>query len=153
MSACWDSDLRMKPHRAALPVPDLALAVALAAALIATPAAAERVQRVEVGPGGVIVERARPDIVTPGARVRVARRLSRGIHIEVDDGGTGIVRVFSDAVVQADERIAGDVVAVFGSVEVLGQVDGDVVAVMGSVHLRDSAVVDGDVVSVGGALV
>jgi cytoskeletal protein CcmA (bactofilin family) len=155
MSACWDSDLRVIPRPAPrTPVPGLALAAALAAVLVVTlPAAAERVRRVEVGPGGVIVERAHPDTATPGARVRVARRLSRGIHIEVDDGGTGIVRVFSDAVVPADERVAGDVVAVFGSVEVLGQVDGDVVAVMGSVHLRDSAMVDGDAVSVGGALV
>jgi hypothetical protein len=93
------------------------------------------------------------DTVPVETDVRIgSHRIRRGFSIDVDEGGTGIVRVFADAVVPADRRIAGDVVAVFGSVEVLGEVEGDVVAVMGSVHLRDSAMVDGDVVSVGGAL-
>lgn len=77
----------------------------------------------------------------------------RGPHIRVDDGeGEGLVRVFSDAEVPAGRHVEGDVVAVFGTVDVTGSVSGDVVSVCGSVHLRPGASVGGDVVSVGGAL-
>ncbi|HET7225306.1 MAG TPA: hypothetical protein VFK69_06270, partial [Candidatus Eisenbacteria bacterium] len=77
----------------------------------------------------------------------------RGPHIRVDDGeGEGLVRVFSDADVPAGRHVEGDVVAVFGTVDVAGSVSGDVVSVCGSVHLRPGASVGGDVVSVGGAL-
>jgi hypothetical protein len=48
--------------------------------------------------------------------------------------------------------VSDDVVAVFGSVDVEGEVEGDVVAVMGSVHVRDGAVIHGEAVSVGGAV-
>lgn len=72
------------------------------------------------------------------------------IHVHGD--GAALVRVFADAEVPAGHRIDGDVVAVFGSVDVLGQVSGDVVAVFGSVRLRPGASVSGDVVSIGGAL-
>ena len=60
------------------------------------------------------------------------------------------VRIFGDVTVQEDEEITGQVVAVFGSVRVDGIVGDQVVAVMGSVNLGPSAVVKGDVVSVGG---
>jgi hypothetical protein len=62
------------------------------------------------------------------------------------------VRVFADAEVPAGQRIEGDVVAVFGSVVVRGQVSGNVVAVAGSVKLEPGASVDGDAVAVGGVL-
>lgn len=60
------------------------------------------------------------------------------------------VRVFGDVVVQEDEEISGDVVAVLGSVRVDGVVRREVVAVLGSVNLGPKAIVHGDVVSVGG---
>jgi hypothetical protein len=62
------------------------------------------------------------------------------------------VRVFSDIDVDSGERVDGDVVAVFGSVTVRGEVTGNVVAVMGSVSLEPGAVIDGDAVAVGGVL-
>jgi len=68
------------------------------------------------------------------------------------DNGTGIVRLFSDATVYSGERVDGDVVAVFGSVRVEGEVEGSTVAVFGSVDLRRGAVVHGDAVAVGGVL-
>jgi hypothetical protein len=48
--------------------------------------------------------------------------------------------------------VDGDVVAVGGSVQVDGQVRGDVVAVGGSISLGDNAVVDDNVVVIGGTL-
>jgi hypothetical protein len=60
------------------------------------------------------------------------------------------VRIFGDVVVNENERIGGEVVAVIGSVRVDGEVTREVVAVLGSVDLGPKAVVHGDVVSVGG---
>jgi hypothetical protein len=60
------------------------------------------------------------------------------------------VRVFGDVRVGADEAVSGQVVAVIGSVRIDGEVGDQVVAVLGSVDLGPKAVVNGDVVSVGG---
>jgi hypothetical protein len=75
-----------------------------------------------------------------------------GPVVVVDDGESGLVRVFADAEVPAGKRIEGDVVAVFGSVLVEGTVSGNAVAVLGSVKLAPGASVEGDVVAVGGGL-
>jgi hypothetical protein len=75
-----------------------------------------------------------------------------GPVVIVDDEGA-LVRVFSDVRVEANEHVDGDVVAVFGSVDIYGSVGGDVVAVFGSVNLHDSTLVEGDAVAIGGALV
>jgi hypothetical protein len=75
-----------------------------------------------------------------------------GPVVLVDGEDTGIVRVFADAEVQSNERVEGDVVAVFGSVTVRGQVSGNVVAVFGNVDLAPGASVEGDAVAVGGLL-
>ena len=60
------------------------------------------------------------------------------------------IRIFGDVTVNRDEEITGQVVAVFGTAHVNGKVRDQVVAVLGSVLLGENAVVDGDVVSVGG---
>lgn len=60
------------------------------------------------------------------------------------------VRIFGDVVVERDEEVTGQVVAVLGSVRVDGAVGDQVVAVLGSVELGPEAVVGGDIVSVGG---
>ena len=60
------------------------------------------------------------------------------------------VRVFGDVRVGEDEAVSGQVVAVIGSVRIDGEVGDQVVAVLGSVDLGPKAVVNGDVVSVGG---
>lgn len=93
--------------------------------------------------------------ITTDSDTQTVRR--RSVHINgpvvvVDDASAGLVRVFADAEVAEGERIEGDVVAVFGSVEVAGRVAGNVAAVFGSVSLKPGAVVDGDVVAIGGAL-
>jgi hypothetical protein len=72
--------------------------------------------------------------------------------VSVDSDGSDMVRVFADAEVPAGEHIDGDVVAVFGSVTVHGEVSGSAVAVFGSVKLDTSATVHGDAVAIGGGL-
>ena len=60
------------------------------------------------------------------------------------------VRIFGDVTVQEDEEVTGQVIAVLGSVRVLGEVGDQVVAVLGSVDLGPNAIVAGDIVSIGG---
>lgn len=72
--------------------------------------------------------------------------------IVVEGDEDAMVRLFADARVPAGETFPGDVVAVFGSVDIGGTVEGDVVAVLGSVRLRPGAKVVGDAVAVGGGL-
>jgi len=62
------------------------------------------------------------------------------------------VHIGSDILVAEDELLTDPVVAIGGSITVLGRVNADVVAVGGSVHLGPKAVVRGDVTSVGGRI-
>lgn len=62
-----------------------------------------------------------------------------------------IFRLGGSVVIRADERIAGDVVAIGGTVDVLGDVVGDVVAIGGAVAVDGK--VSGDVVAVGGEII
>lgn len=60
------------------------------------------------------------------------------------------VEIGGSVVIDEDEVITGDVVAVGGDVDVHGKVMGDAVAVGGKVHVYPDAAVRGDAVSVGG---
>ncbi|MGC4085905.1 MAG: hypothetical protein QM736_28205 [Vicinamibacterales bacterium] len=62
------------------------------------------------------------------------------------------VRIGGSVIVDEDESIDGDVVAVGGAVRVDGRVRGDVVAVGGNVTLGPRSIIDGDVTAVGGPL-
>jgi hypothetical protein len=123
-----------------------------------------QVRRISISDRGIVVERGGSrdttlewsgDVSERAVRERIRHGIRTGIRtgvVEVDDGGSGIVRIWSDAFVPAGKLVEGDVVAVFGSVTVEGEVSGDVVAVFGSVHLKSGAKVEGDVVSIGGGL-
>ena len=121
-----------------------------------TPAKSGQVERISVGSNGIVIQRAGDadtiDSDLPTRHYRVRGKFGSTGLVSVDDEGDAIVRVFSDIEVPAGRRVVGDVVAVFGSVDVQGQVEGDVVAVLGSVHLRPGAIVEGDAVSIGGVL-
>lgn len=62
----------------------------------------------------------------------------------------GIFKMGKDVVVEEDEEIDGDVVALGGDVEVRGTVNGSVVAIGGDVDIFTTGVVEEDAVSVGG---
>jgi hypothetical protein len=62
------------------------------------------------------------------------------------------VRFGGSVMVTEGERVAGDVVAIGGSVTVNGEVTGDAVAIGGSLDLGPHAWVHGDAVTVGGTL-
>lgn len=89
--------------------------------------------RVDIGEGGVTVENPSIDI-----------------DVDAGDEGNDIVRFGEDITIEKGRTVSGDVVAVGGSVKVLGEVIGDVVAVGGNVRVSTGAVVEGDAVSVGG---
>ena len=98
--------------------------------------------------------------------IRVPRRPGEpdvNIDIDVDDstlkamgyghrGSGDIVQMFENVHVDKDRVVDGDVVSIFGSVDVQGRVMGQVVSIMGDVVAGDSSHIGGDVVTVGGTL-
>lgn len=83
---------------------------------------------------------------------RFQERIERKYLKPDREKNTDIVRFMGNVVIEPDEFIRGDVVTLRGTINVQGEVDGDVVAVFGSVELDSTAYVDGDVVSVGGKI-
>jgi len=63
-----------------------------------------------------------------------------------------IVKTGRDIVVEEDEEVDGDVVAVGGDVTVKGSVTGSVVAVGGDILVASTGVIEGDAVSLGGKI-
>ena len=107
------------------------------------------VRSIQIDRHGVLVTRASSD--SESSAVTIRGDFDAG-PIVVHGNGNGIVRLFSDARVGPGERVDGDVVAVFGSVRIEGEVTGSAVAVFGSLDLRRGAIVRGDAVAVGGGL-
>lgn len=105
------------------------------------------VGRVNIGSRGIVVTRVGDDSLFSWQSDSLD-----DATIVIDDSGTGMVRLFADAHVAPGQRIEGDVVAVFGSVHVEGEVTGSTVAVFGSVDLGPNATVGADAVAVGGGL-
>lgn len=72
--------------------------------------------------------------------------------VDFDASDNDIVRFGEDITIPEDKVIDGDVVAIGGSVTVLGRVKGDVVAIGGAVHVKGKGVVEGDATSMGGGV-
>lgn len=66
--------------------------------------------------------------------------------------GNDLVRFGEDITIPEGRVIEGDVVAVGGSITVLGRVKGDAVSVGGTVRVQGKGVVEGDAVSLGGGV-
>lgn len=66
--------------------------------------------------------------------------------------GNDLVRFGEDITIPEGRVIEGDVVAVGGSITVLGRVKGDAVSVGGTVRVQGKGAVDGDAVSLGGGV-
>jgi len=103
--------------------------------------------RITIQPTQITVTSGDPDSLEPGNR----RVVVVGPQVSVDDQGE-IVRVFSDVVVPAGQRVDGDVVTIFGSSRIEGHVAGNAVSVCGSLKLGPHASVDGDVVAILGVI-
>lgn len=84
---------------------------------------------------------------TTGGRIVIGTR-----HSKHRDTGTDLVRFGENIIIDADEMVRGDVVALFGDVSVRGRVLGDVVVIMGNADVRSGAEVNGDMVVIGGTL-
>ena len=67
-----------------------------------------------------------------------------------EQAGEGVFRMGSDVVVEEDESIDGDVVALWGNVIVKGVVSGDAVSIGRDVDVYPTGVVEGSAVSIGG---
>jgi len=72
--------------------------------------------------------------------------------LEFDSSDNNLVRFGEDITIPEGKVIDGDVVAIGGSVTVLGRVKGDCVSVGGAVHVKGKGVVEGDAVSMGGGV-
>jgi hypothetical protein len=181
MWASWASETRERAGavagRIALATALLVLSAVAAAATVDT---GRVVRHVRIGPAGINIESYDSDSTDSahvsasprhGGVIRVGRHGitivdgqgdkggddtvvvgGDGGSVVVNAGDAGLVRVFADASVRPGEVIPGDVVAVFGSADVRGQVEGDVVAVFGSVRLHPGATVQGDAIAIGGVL-
>lgn len=72
--------------------------------------------------------------------------------LEFDSSDNNLVRFGEDITIPEGKVIDGDVVAIGGSVTVLGRVKGDCVSVGGAVRVKGKGVVEGDAVSMGGGV-
>ncbi len=82
-------------------------------------------------------------------RIKVPRvRVTPRVHT-----GEGVFRMGSDVVVEEDESIDGDVVALWGNVTVKGEVSGDAVSIGGDVDVYSTGIVEGNAISIGGTVV
>ena len=84
------------------------------------------------------------------SRVRTPKaKISPRVYTTSED----IVKFGRDVVVEEDEEIDGDVVALWGNVEVKGVVDGSAVAIYGDVEVFPTGIVEEDAVSIGGQVI
>jgi len=66
--------------------------------------------------------------------------------------GGDAVKLWDSVLVEEDEEVRGNVIAVFGDAMIEGRVDGDVIVVLGDLELTDTAEVTGQVVTVLGKM-
>lgn len=78
--------------------------------------------------------------------------VSTGTRRSVRSIDGDLIKFNDDLTIAADEVVRGDVVVLFGDINVQGRVEGALVAVLGNVELTETAVVDGEVTVVLGRL-
>lgn len=92
----------------------------------------------------------RPGFQPPRKYDREMVRVFENALVEADESVPGVIAVFGDAVIEGEVR--GDVVVAMGSAVVNGQINGDLIVAMGGVKFGEEAEVRGDVIAVGGTL-
>lgn len=63
-----------------------------------------------------------------------------------------VVRTSGDIVIEAGQRVYGDIIALQGDVHIYGEVNGDVVALLGTVYVYEAGIIRGDAVVLAGQL-
>ncbi len=92
----------------------------------------------------------------PGPRLHISRNNSNVTISDVAHVPRGavhhddIVAIFGK--VEVEGEVTGDVVVILGSADISGKVGGDVVGILSAMHTTDEADISGDMVSVGGPL-
>jgi len=91
--------------------------------------------------------------INGGNKIRIVRMYGDSLPIvQVHSGGDNeIVQFFKDVHVEKGQQ-AGTVVAILGNVKNDGLISGDCVSILGSIVLGDSAVIQGEAVTIGGAV-
>lgn len=83
--------------------------------------------------------------------LKIGEEDEEGITETKGDEGD-IVKIGQDLYVAEDQVVPGDAVCIDGDLTIAGTVHGDAVCASGDIKLEDTAVVDGDVVSIGGCI-
>ena len=106
---------------------------------------------IRIDDGGITVDEQR---LEPGEGVVHEREsaFDRGDGVRVHVADNDVVRFGDDVIVDEDQVIQGDAVAILGSVVVNGVVEGDAVAVGGGLTIGPKGRIDGDGVSIGGGV-
>src|SRR5262245_41995914 len=115
MWTSWDSErARRMAWRGGVVWVVASLCLAMSAAASDKP---RHATRVTASDDGVTIESSSGDTTfeAGGKTVHIGTDVHHGVTVSVDDGGSGVVRIFSDATVAPNERVIGDVVAVFGN--------------------------------------
>ena len=75
-----------------------------------------------------------------------------GVVLQEEENGEDIVKVGRDIIIGEEEKVTGDVVALWGDVTVKGRVAGSVVAVNGDIYVTSSGYIRKGATSVGGEI-
>lgn len=75
-----------------------------------------------------------------------------GVVVQEEEDGEDIVKVGRDIIIGEEEKVTGDVVALWGDVTVKGRVAGSVVAIDGDIYVTSSGYVRKGATSVGGEI-
>ena len=102
----------------------------------------DKSQRIVIGKDGVII-----------GDLKIPKELKDfGVVVQEEEDGEDIVKVGRDIIIGEEEKVTGDVVALWGDVTVKGRVTGSVVAVNGDIYVTSSGYIRKGATSVGGEI-
>jgi cytoskeletal protein CcmA (bactofilin family) len=102
----------------------------------------DKSQRIVIGKEGVII-----------GDLKIPEELKDfGFVIQEEEDGEDVVKVGRDIIIGEEEKVTGDVVALWGDVTVKGRVAGSVVAIDGDIYVTSSGYIRKGATSVGGEI-
>ena len=106
MWTSWDSERALRYPRGRRLGVALAVAGLLCAFVVQAADKPRHATRVTASDDGVTVENGSEDTTITSDVIHIVRDSGHGFHLRMDDGGNGVVRIFSDATVPAGQRVA-----------------------------------------------